>query len=319
MESPAFDLRKAAVLLACLDDQTARQLFRRLDAADQRRLANAAGSLGPIDPHERDAIVAEFDAARRSLAPAPTSPQEQPEAPTPPESWDGIELAGSLGRTLGQTRRESAANGTGRPAPNGRSVDRAVALLAALPAPQAADMLARWEASLRAAALRRLLDAEHDQQSDSNGASLLAKILAAAPAETAQEWLELAGEESDDDESSLAPSSARRDVDLDDESSDSAHADSSAEIGEQLARLDDASLAAVLRSVDVQVAVVALAGCDPSLAAKLLERLPPRESQLVACELQHLTGVRLADVEAAQREIARHIRGLLGAVRVTAD
>lgn len=320
METPTFDLRKAAVLLACLDDRTARQLFRKLDAADQKRLAAAAGTLGPIEPRERDAIVAEFDVARRSLAPAEAPEQEDEVSNASADPWDGIELAGSLGRTLGQSRRDSAHSAPPRRASNGRSVERAVALLAALPPAQAADMLARWDAALRIAALRRLLDAEQEQPQE-DGASLLAKILAAAPPELAQEWLEIAGddgEESDGlgDSNLHGPPSSISSFDAGPIGDMIA---TTGEIGDQLMRLDDASLAAVLRSVDVQVAVVALAGCDPSVATKVVERLPTRESQLVAYELDHLSGVRLADVEAAQQEVAKHIRGLLGAVRVTAD
>lgn len=74
---------------------------------------------------------------------------------------------------------------------------------------------------------------------------------------------------------------------------------------ETLDNFDLETLVQVLRQVEVQVAVLALAGSSRELAERVLARLPPREAQLVTYELEHLQRVRLSEVEAAVRDVFR--------------
>jgi len=77
-----------------------------------------------------------------------------------------------------------------------------------------------------------------------------------------------------------------------------------------LVRLDDASLAILLREADPSVLRLALAGAEPALLKRVLAYHPPREARRVQRSLEQLGPMRLSDVEEAQRQIATLARDL---------
>jgi hypothetical protein len=74
---------------------------------------------------------------------------------------------------------------------------------------------------------------------------------------------------------------------------------------DDLAQLDDPSLAEVLRSADPQVVLLALTGASPDLVGRIRRRLPSREAKALKRKLEQIGPVRLRDVEHAQQQLAR--------------
>jgi len=58
-------LRKVAILVASLDEQSAARVLADLPAATSARVLDVAAQLGPLDPQEQSDIVREF---RRNMA-----------------------------------------------------------------------------------------------------------------------------------------------------------------------------------------------------------------------------------------------------------
>jgi flagellar motor switch protein FliG len=85
-----------------------------------------------------------------------------------------------------------------------------------------------------------------------------------------------------------------------------------------LSRLDDASLAEVLRSADPQMLFLALTGAGRETMARIESRLSPREAKRLRRRIEQLGPLRLSDVEDAQAELAALVRRLAarGAVRL---
>lgn len=80
---------------------------------------------------------------------------------------------------------------------------------------------------------------------------------------------------------------------------------------DELVHLDARTLAAVLREVDVNVIVLALAGSQEELAHRVRDQVPKRVARTIRRQLRQLGPTRLSDVEEAQRAVslvaARHI------------
>ncbi len=73
----------------------------------------------------------------------------------------------------------------------------------------------------------------------------------------------------------------------------------------QLSQLDDQAWAKVLRAVDSQVALLALAGASPELVARLMRQLAPRDAKLFQRRIEQIGPVRLREIEQAQQQVAR--------------
>ena len=82
---------------------------------------------------------------------------------------------------------------------------------------------------------------------------------------------------------------------------------------DDLIRLDVRTLAAVLREVDVEVLVLALAGSQEKLAQRICSVVSKRVARVLRRDLRQLGPTRLSDVEAAQRAVslvaAKHLAG----------
>ncbi len=72
---------------------------------------------------------------------------------------------------------------------------------------------------------------------------------------------------------------------------------------ELLADLDDRSLTIVLRAVDAEIVLLALAGASPELMRRVERRLPNREARTLRRRIEHIGPVRLRDIEEAQKRI----------------
>jgi flagellar motor switch protein FliG len=73
---------------------------------------------------------------------------------------------------------------------------------------------------------------------------------------------------------------------------------------DDLIHLDNRALAAVLREVNLNVLVLALAGSKEELIRRVCGHLPKRSTRLLRRELRRMGPTRLSDVEAAQHAVA---------------
>ena len=73
---------------------------------------------------------------------------------------------------------------------------------------------------------------------------------------------------------------------------------------DDLARLDQSTLTAVLRAVDADLMVLALAGASDELVDRIVGSMPRGAANAFRRRLYQIGPTRLRDVEAAQREVA---------------
>jgi flagellar motor switch protein FliG len=73
---------------------------------------------------------------------------------------------------------------------------------------------------------------------------------------------------------------------------------------DDLARLDQSALTAVLRTVDAEVLVLALAGANEELIERIAEQMPRTTAKAFRRRMRQLGPTRLRDVSTAQQEVA---------------
>jgi flagellar motor switch protein FliG len=79
---------------------------------------------------------------------------------------------------------------------------------------------------------------------------------------------------------------------------------------DDLAELDGAAWATLLRTADSEIAILALIGATPEVIDRALERLPPGEARIIRGQLDNPGPIRLRDVEQARQELADLARRL---------
>jgi flagellar motor switch protein FliG len=82
---------------------------------------------------------------------------------------------------------------------------------------------------------------------------------------------------------------------------------------EDMARLDDKSIQAVLREVDSARLVIALKGADAALTEHFLKNMSSRTAEMLKDDMEARGPVRLSEVEAAQKEVLAVARRLADA------
>jgi len=310
-------IRKAAILVASLDRQTADCVLDRMDPAQAARVRRAILDLDPIDPAERRRVVDEFFRMRPRM---------------PAESPPGIELDGRLAQALA-CGRPATARGEGdedesadashfgflRDAETeklarwlGAERPQTIALVLSHLAPrQAGDVLARFAPALQVDVIRRLVDLEETDPeilgeveralrarfSDEMlmrrrrvaGLAAVAGILKASDRRVGVGILDNLGRH----DRQLAERLSPEPFDFDD-----------------LARLDGDALAAILQEAGPQRTMLALVGAPPRLVERFLHGLSESEARLVRQRLTHVGPTRLSDVDGARRQMAELARRL---------
>ena len=185
-------LRKAAILVASLDEPSAQRLLAKLPPAEAAALQRAVDELGGIDPEETDDVLQEFrlsNSAAAQLSEGVVAQWSDAEADSP---WDAPEVYASFGRrpNLDDTE-EQAASFPADPTPVGgaspdthdtqarafaflREADKRMVakwllrenpqtvavVISQLAAEVAADLLVELPGSLQADVLERLADTQ---------------------------------------------------------------------------------------------------------------------------------------------------------------
>jgi flagellar motor switch protein FliG len=315
-------IRKAAILVASLDQAAADALLDQMGESRAAQVRQAVVGLGEIDAVERQRVIEEF------FRIGPLIPKKQ----TP-----GIELDGRLARKLGlapgvlgsaptaaapadgppfQFLQETAADKLAR-ALAGERAQTIALVLAHLPPEQAGGVLVRLPPAQQVEVVRRLVDLEETdadilreverglharlsqqvrmQRRRVAGLSAVHGILEASDGQVAVQILDnLAAHDQ-----SLAERLGPPPLAFDD-----------------LVYLDDASLAAVFRVAEGPVTLLALVGAPPELIDRFVAPLSPVEAEAVRRKLDHPGPIRLSDVEGARQQVADLARRLALAGRI---
>jgi flagellar motor switch protein FliG len=308
------NLRKAAVLVASLDDENAEAILRQMSPGQAHALRQAVEHLGDVDPAEQNEVIHEF------FRIGPLLPDKQPA---------GIELDGQLPNYLSSSPAQVETVRADKPRASQSSTFRFLqeasaqslgpflerehpqtiaVVVSHLPSERAAEVLAGLSDELQIDVARRLVDLDEtdpevlreveqgleswlcDQvrsnQRRAAGITALNNILGAA-----SPWAK----------QSIMANLARHDRHLVSRIKTVQH---SPLTFAQLEHLDPASLTVVLHHADSELLVLALAGAGAEFAERVFELFPREESELLRAHLRALGPTRLSDVEEAQGALA---------------
>jgi flagellar motor switch protein FliG len=330
-------LRKAAILLASLDDETADELLLQMEPEQAARIRREVVALDDIDPAVQRQVLAEF---RRGQSPPP------PRDPYP----TGIELDSGLAERIASGESAAvheAANAAAEEPPPFRFLHQAeadtlvdylknerpqtIALVVSHLSPaQAAAVVDRLAPLVQAQVLRRLAELDSadpdilrdverqleswiSQQMRSRekrraGLEALGAILSAAERTSRQQIIanlarhdgalaETLGFDLPQPEPRSGASSQKSAA-----LPEPTHRQSPLRFAE-LMEYDDARLATLVRASGTDVLVLALAGADATFVDRVASYLAARSSRLLRRALKNLGPTRLSDVEEAQETL----------------
>jgi flagellar motor switch protein FliG len=307
-------IRKAAILVAALDQHAADSLLTQLGPERAQLVRQTVMALDDIDHHERQRVIDEF----RRIGPM-----------LPGQSPPGIELdnlSASQQTSFGKRNAaESPYGATDAEADDARPFDflqeteeeklahllgserpQTIALvLSHLPAQRAGEVLARFDASLQVEVVRRLVDHENAnpevlreiqrslearlsqkfaiRREPAAGPGAVTRILAACNDQVAGSILNNLAVH----DRTLAEQFGCRPLEFD-----------------ELMELDDAALAAVVEAAEPEVVQAALLGALPELLERLLRCMDPAEAAGVRYSLDNPGPICLRDIEEARRRMA---------------
>lgn len=310
MNAVGATLRKAAIVIACLDREQADGLLDQMPAEQAALMRRMLVEVGDVADSERNRVLAEFCGAPARASHIALS---------------GIELDVDLDRGLGRQAPDPL---TATPARFrflqaaeteeigpflAQEHPQTIALIVShLPSQRAATVIADLPPGLQADVIRRLTDLDEaspdilreveqglesrmgDQQRSARrrevGLAAVGNMLRAAQSGTRKRIIE--------NLASLDRTLAR---DLDCDSLDFADLES----------LPQTELAELCAAADGEVLRLALAAAAPGLLARALACFSPREARQIKRGLDRLGPTRLSDVEQAQKQIARLANDLL--------
>lgn len=320
-------LRKAAILLACLETELADQLIDQLNQPQASKVRHALQLLGNTDPDERNQILEEFFHSE--------PPKSTPESPVEQEG----NLPGSANYT-GITQNE---DNSGKPLNEAKPFcflstveleslvpflekerpQTIVVILSHLPHKQAVELLSTFRSDLQVDVLQRLSDLDKvdieiaqtverelkiriDEQRrtserQSVGLNTVTNILSAADDRQRKTLLNnlrrhqnrLAGKitvEQQDVSCNLLNHSIN-------DFNDFVH-------------LDSAALKIIFREADPELFPLALAGTTSDLATHLLDQLPKHSAYVLQQKINRLGPTRLSDVDKAQSTLVQIVEQL---------
>jgi flagellar motor switch protein FliG len=352
MSNRESSLRKAAVLVASLDDDTADEVLAQMSPDQADAVRREVQMLEDLDPEEQQAVIDEF------FRIGPLMPEQDPPGlelndhlaerlalpideyvPSEDVPNEPIRAASSRSAAIDRTARQSIANREPfdflqdfEPAALVPFLERehpqAIALvLAHLPPESASHVLARLPALVQTDVIRRLMDLEETDP------QVLREVEKAV-----ESWLHtrrprrrrVAGAHTVSAILNSADGSARRQIlnNLAVHNRPLAHRLAPPQPAPRrftFAELCEAgieTLFCVVRAADHQTRVLALAGTSSDLIDAMLDRLEPEEADRLDVALTQLGPMRLADIDRAQERLAEiasqlHADGNLAGVNGT--
>ncbi len=303
-------LRKAAILVACLDHRTADLLLAQMPTDQADEVRRAILRLGDVESDEQDKVIDEFV----RIGPL-----------VPNQDLAGIELDGALAARISLPSRhstEAAASDRHPSKPSfhflhetqfetllpflRREHPQTIAVvLSHLPADRASDLLTLLPAPIQTDVIRRLSELN---EMDPDAIAEVERGL--------QQWINEQGETRQRRVAGLAavsaileaaPATARRQIMGNLARHDRPLAGKlhkNRYTFADLIQFDDEDLVLVLRAADGDLLVLALAGASPQFVDRISRRLPVEQAKTLAKALSHLGPTRLADVDEAKQAIA---------------
>lgn len=312
MRTSDENLRRAAILVASLDQPAADRVLAELPDEDAAKVRRMVVELDDIDQDEQQRVIRDFVRAR----------PKAPSAPVRNTTVGGVELEAGLARrlsldgyaaptTTGHAARpfrflHEAHSETISPVLSGEHPQTIALVVSHLPDDRAASLLATLDGPLQAEVIRRLvsldqadpeilreverglesrlMEQSHLERRRDAGMAAVARMLQSAGPGVRRTILANLSEHDRRLAAKLRPPSPEFD---------------------DLQQLDDDALAQVLAAAEPEVARLALAGADPAFVERILSQLQPAESRRVRRLIERLGPTRLSDVEEAQAELAR--------------
>jgi flagellar motor switch protein FliG len=312
MKDTRRNLRKAAMLVASLDERNAEALLAQMTPAQAQAVKRSIETLGPIDACEQHDVIEEF------FRVGPLVPGKQP---------SGLELDDRLPKRLAISRPSERASSPGTLSDTSpfrflheapahsltpfleREHPQTVAVVIShLPAERAAEVLASLSGELQIEVARRLIDLDETDpeilreveqgleawlgqqmrgdQRRTAGLAALNNILSAATPQTKQHIL---ANLTRHDRQLAAQLNGPRTPTM---------------TFAEVEQLDSVALSVVLRHASRELLVLALAGSGVGFAERVFELCEPAETAVLTEALRNLGPTRLSDVEQAQRELA---------------
>ena len=302
-------LRRAAILIASLDDATADRLLEQLPAEEAAQVRRTVVELTQVAPIEEREIISEFlkkspgkTEVERGVELAPGLAQRINRDAPPTQSHEGEKPFRFLHEAHGEQLVPFIA---------GEHPQMIAVVVAHLPDDRAAAVLASLDGDLQADVIQRLIDLDQAdpeilreverglesrmsekvevERRQETGLESMARILEAArPAARRAIMSNLTRRDR-----GLAERLHPQRFEFDD-----------------LRRVDDPTLAAILAAAGSELSRLALAGADEELVERILQPLNPAEAKKMRRMIERQGPMRLSDVEDAQREIARIARDL---------
>jgi flagellar motor switch protein FliG len=294
---PSGGIRKAAILVASLEQAAADTLLDQMGPERAARVRQAMVDLGDVDPGEQQRVIEEFFRVR------PMMPQEHP---------PGIELDGRPFQFLQETAADKLAR-----ALSGERAQTIALVLSHLPPEQAGSVLARLPASQQVEVIRRLVDLEETdaeilreverglqarlsqqvqmQRNRVAGLPAVDGILKACDTQVVVQILDNLAAYDQPLAERLSPPALTFD---------------------DLAELDGAALGALLQAAPPALLDIALVGARPSLIERFLSRLAPAQALNRRHQLDRPGPMRLSDVEVARQRLVDLARHLAAAGRI---
>jgi flagellar motor switch protein FliG len=342
-------IRKAAVLIASLDADTADLLLGQMSAKQAEAVRREVVELNNIGPDEQQSVIDEF------FRIGPLVPEHDPpgldldeylskRVALPIDEYlptHAVEIEPLENARPKLSKHESLPNRTHQPfsflqdsEPGAlvpfleREHPQAIALvLSHLPPQRASHVLARLPATLQADVVRRLVDLE---ETDPHVVQEVEQAVEAWLRKRQPLRRRVAGEAAVSAILNSAEGSARRQIlnNLALHDRPLAHRFTPPQptprrfTFKQLCNLPIDALVAVVRLSDERSSILALAGTAAEVVDGLLDRLRPDEAERISHSLAHLGPMRLADIDRAQESLAElashlHAEGRLPSVDIT--
>lgn len=344
-------IRRAAILVDCLDRPTADRLLDQMGPEFARLVRQTLVDLDDVDPAEQRRVIDEFlrvepmvpagepagidlEAAGRRKSPNAVSPRH-PSSPPAASGGSGVSQtsspSGKFGVPPSGGRKPAEAGTTNEPFQLLRDAEadklariltaerpQTVALvLSHLPPEQSGRVLVRLSPQLQSDVIHRLVDLEEadpevlrevEQALEARlsdhiqmhrrrvaGLSAVAGILEAAGGQAGMEILDNLAAHDRHLADKLGPEPLEF---------------------EELIRLGDDALTAILQAADRELLILALVGAPPAVADRFLDQLPQMEAGWIRRELGQLGPIRLGDVTEARRRIADLARRMAAQGRI---
>jgi flagellar motor switch protein FliG len=303
-------IRKAAILVSCLERAQADALLEAMPEEQARRVREAMLSLEEIDVDERDEVIQEF--VHRG-GPAPAMRNDR-----------GVELDGGLASRLAYDGAAPFAGHDSRLDPDRRPfefllqadgdrlsaflrderpqtvalvlsylpTDLSARIAASLPQPLQSDVLRKLgdldEASPDAlreveVALRERIERDERNRARRNaGLEIVSRIMDAAEPQLAEQWRAAVADETLSEEPAPTP----------------------ALTWAEFERWDAHRAVAAVLATPPETSVLALAGATPGFFARLLTAMHPADAEFFRRATSQLSLTRLSDIEVAQQRLA---------------